>query len=625
MSRSICYCDPNFLTAGENSTLKFVYVTSNEIPAGTKLKFDIHSLGRPTDWEIPQTNLNKKKNLIFAKHPNGKILKATKVKNAISQFEFTIPSKIPISKEFTIILGSSKNIKKNGTRTQTFIQRKRKFTLYIGDKKNGYKEKEIFQIDVRGNIFTKLNILVPSLVSRNRRFEVILRFEDQFGNLTGNASEDTLIELKYQNLRENLNWKLFIPETGFLSIPNLYFNEPGTYHLQFTNLKTKQFYISSPIKCIPNSDLSIFWGSFHSESEKVDGSVNIENCLRHFRDEKGFQFYASSPFDSAEETTNELWKNISQSIHEINEDLRFSLFLGFQWVGSLKEEGVRQLVYLKDHKQLLRKKDLKFNSLKKIYKSLTSKELISIPSFTMSNKTGFNFKEYNQEFERVVEIYNSWGCSECLAKDGNRAPIKGSLAQEDKEGSIQKALYNNCRVGFVAGGLDDRGIYQGFFDSNQKQYSPGLTAIISQNHSKESLFNSLKKRFCYATTGVKIVLNFSIANSPMGSELNTIQKPGLQFNRYISSFIVGTDVIEKVEIIRNNKIFKTFYPKTNDFDFTLNDEDNLSQISIKTKDHKLFTYYYLRVIQKDGHIAWGSPIWIDFLTDLNKKSRAKLK
>jgi hypothetical protein len=24
-----------------------------------------------------------------------------------------------------------------------------------------------------------------------------------------------------------------------------------------------------------------------------------------------------------------------------------------------------------------------------------------------------------------------------------------------------------------------------------------------------------------------------------------------------------------------------------------------------------FSYYYIRVVQEDGHIAWGSPIWID--------------
>ena len=32
-------------------------------------------------------------------------------------------------------------------------------------------------------------------------------------------------------------WKLFIPETGFITLPNLYFNEPGVYKIQLKNLK----------------------------------------------------------------------------------------------------------------------------------------------------------------------------------------------------------------------------------------------------------------------------------------------------------------------------------------------------------------------------------------------------
>jgi len=29
------------------------------------------------------------------------------------------------------------------------------------------------------------------------------------------------------------------------------------------------------------------------------------------------------------------------------------------------------------------------------------------------------------------------------------------------------------------------------------------------------------------------------------------------------------------------------------------------------KEESPFAYYYLRVLQKDGHMAWSSPIWVD--------------
>ena len=114
---------------------------------------------------------------------------------------------------------------KKGNSCQKTVQRKRPFPLYIDTKGKGdYKDPEVFHLDVRGNYLQTLRIIAPSLVSRNKRFDVIVRFEDKYGNLTSNAPEGTLIDLSYEHLRENLNWKLFVPETGFIALPNLYFN-----------------------------------------------------------------------------------------------------------------------------------------------------------------------------------------------------------------------------------------------------------------------------------------------------------------------------------------------------------------------------------------------------------------
>ncbi|KKK58081.1 hypothetical protein LCGC14_3048020, partial [marine sediment metagenome] len=203
------------------------------------------------------------------------------------------------------------------------------------------------------------------------------------------------------------------------------------------------------------------------------------------------QFYATSCFDSEEETPSAAWKTIVSQIAEFNEDERFTAFLGLQWLGTLKEEGLRELIFTKDNKNILRKKDLRSNSLKKIYKTLSSKDLLAIPSFTMGSESVYDFKDFNEEFEKVVEIYNAWGSSEMSSKEGNLRPISGPV-KENPEGSIQKALLSGCRFGFVAGGLDDRGIYSKFFDSNQKQYSQGLSAIIAKDQKFSGILFGLR-------------------------------------------------------------------------------------------------------------------------------------
>lgn len=622
MRRSICYCEPNYALAGEIRTWKFIYTSSVNLPKGTKLKFDLQSKGREIDWQIPSINLKKAGPVIYAQLANGKILSATEVETPesfVPQYEFVLPNSVEAGNSITIVLGPKEGEapkKGNSLRAQTCAQRRRPFLLYIDPSGKGhFDEPEVFTMDIRGGELANIRILTPSFVAKNKRFDVIVRFEDEFGNLTNNAPENTLIELSHEHLRENLNWKLFVPETGFISLPNLYFNEAGVYTIQLVNSSAKQTFRSAPIRCFPDNNRNLFWGLLHGESERFDSTENIESCLRHFRDDKAFNFYGVSPFESQEETSNDTWKSITQNIADFDEDERFTTFLGFQWQGDNKAEGLRLLVFSKENKPILRKKELKNSTLKKIYKNFSPKELISIPCFTMAKGLEYNFDNFDPDFERVVEIYNAWGSSEMTKKEGNPRPIHSTTGiQEVVEGSIQKALQRNCRFGFVAGGLDDRGAYAELYESDQEQYTPGLTAIIAPTHTREALIDALYQRACYATTGERIIVGLYLAGIPMGKEISTADKPGLVINRHLSGYVAGTTNLKTVEIIRNGKVIKTFEPDNYFLEFTYDDLTSLEKVVIPTKDKKPpFAYYYLRVTQEDGHMAWSSPIWVDYI------------
>jgi len=638
MRRSICICEPTHMLAGATGTWKFLYTTANQLPKGTKLRFDLGSQGRSIDWQIPVTNSKEKGNLIWGELPNGKIISADQVvipeDPTNPAFEFQIPIELKTGDVFKIMMGSPDKDPARGNSSQKTVQRRRPFNLQIDPKGKGdYKEQEIFHLDVRGGPLKSLRIITPSLVTRNKRFDVMVRFEDMYGNLTCNAPEGTVIDLSYEHLRENLNWKLFVPETGFIALPSLYFNEPGIYKIQLHNIKTNEYFYSAPIKCIFESPLSLFWGNLHGESKRFDSNTQTESWIRHMRDDCGLQFVATSCFESEEETSNDAWKSISAQIAEFNEDDRFVAMLGFQTQGDVGTEGLRHFIYSKDAKPILRRKDTKNNSLKKIYKTNNPKEIIAVPSFSMGKTTAYNFEDFNPEYEKVAEIYNAWGCSECPAKEKNLKPISGSgknSIAENAEGALCKALNNGCRFGFVAGGYDDRGPYSDLFDANQVQYTPGLTAILAKEHNRTSLVDALQARSCYASTGERIILGFDIAGFGMGCEVDTKTRPGLEFNRYITGYCVGTQPLTEVAIIRNGKVWRQLKPNGDRLDIETEDTDPLSSITLDgTEEKPPFAYYYLRVTQADGHIAWSSPIWIDQNTKtsahLAKKPKKKVK
>ena len=631
MRRSICFAEPAQALAGERNTWKFHYTPAVNLPKGTSLRFDLAAKGRAIDWEIPTTKLSDEDNCIWLDDGHGHKLEAKEVERPdciVPYYDFKLPCEVKAGASIFFCLGSPSAQKKksHGSRAQLTIQRRRPFHLLVDITGKGHwSEPEVFTLDVKGNVLKSIKILAPSLTVKNKRFDIILRFEDEYGNLTNNAPENTLIELSHDNLRESLSWKLFLPETGFLSVPNLYFNEVGVYTIKLKNTLTKEEFFSSPIKCLPDETQHIFWGLLHGESERFDSTESIDSCLRHFRDEKSLNLYATSSPDSSEETSPAVWKLVSQHVQEIHEDERFCIFLGQQWFSDNKEEGLRQFIFNKDDKPILRQKELRSSSLKKIYKSMAAKECISIPLFTMSTTAGCNFEEHDPDFERVVEIYNAWGSSECTKKEHNLFPInspskKGS--QEYKEGSCLSALLNNKRFGFVAGGLDDRGAFSELFEADQNQYTPGLTAILSDTLTRSDIYEALYRRCCYATTGDRIIMNYTIAQQKMGSELKTTDKPGLETIRHIEAYVAGTSLIEVIEIIRNGEVVHEIHPNTNQCDFEWDDLSKLESISLRDpKKEGLFTFYYVRTRLKNGHMAWASPIWIDTVKNQKKNKK----
>ena len=64
--------------------------------------------------------------------------------------------------------------------------------------------------------------------------------------------------------------------------------------------------------------------------------------------------------------------------------------------------------------------------------------------------------------------------------------------------------------------------------------------------------------------------------------------------------IEGTAPVEQVDVVRNNKIVFTNKPGKASVQFRYQDADPAAGES----------YYYVRVQQRDGQMAWSSPMWI---------------
>ncbi len=66
----------------------------------------------------------------------------------------------------------------------------------------------------------------------------------------------------------------------------------------------------------------------------------------------------------------------------------------------------------------------------------------------------------------------------------------------------------------------------------------------------------------------------------------------------------GTAKIAKVHILRNGRILYTGEPGEQEVSFAYTDSDAEARTGTQ--------YYYVRVEQTDGHVAWSSPIWVNY-------------
>ena len=106
----------------------------------------------------------------------------------------------------------------------------------------------------------------------------------------------------------------------------------------------------------------------------------------------------------------------------------------------------------------------------------------------------------------------------------------------------------------------------------------------------------MKKRHVYGSTD-NILADFRCGSNMMGDAFSTSSPPELKVK------LAGTGPFAKVQVIKDNKYVYTAEPKKAEVEFTWKDT---AAKSGKT------SYYYVRGVQQDGEIVWGSPMWVTY-------------
>ena len=173
---------------------------------------------------------------------------------------------------------------------------------------------------------------------------------------------------------------------------------------------------------------------------------------------------------------------------------------------------------------------------------------------------------------------------------------KAQFSTEAEEARINKFLMGGMRAGIVSG-TDTHDSRPG--NPHPEAHVPrpgGLTGVWADQLDRKSIFEALKARRCFATTGHRPVIEFAIGGKPMGSEAAWTGRERLTIDLH------GTARLTSVELVVNGLVKHAFEIASD----RLRVDAPLADVCPVPRGH----YCYLRIKQEDNQQAWTSPIWL---------------
>ncbi len=237
------------------------------------------------------------------------------------------------------------------------------------------------------------------------------------------------------------------------------------------------------------------------------------------------------------------WQNYLQVTEKFHDPGNFVTFFSYEWHALQYGDYV---AYFKDPVE----KMLKPATLEDFRQELLEYRSQGIDCMLIPHhigyKTGYrgiNWETFFEDISPVVEIISMHGCAE---KDDTPIPYLHTMGPLDSRNTMQAGLAAGKHFG-VVGSTDHHSAHPG-------SYGYGRLGVWAEALTREAIWKAIQARRTYALTGDKIELNFAINDHPLGSH------PAYTEDRHISLNVKGGYALERVEILKNNRvIFQKYF------------------------------------------------------------------
>ena len=354
-----------------------------------------------------------------------------------------------------------------------------------------------------------------------------------------------------------------------------------------------------------------YFGQLHSHTQYSDGAGTLTDALRYvenlpasanvqfvaFTDHSNYFDSSSSPnveaalYDASlvkDSDANHSWKTYKDTIAKFNEDNAGSMVAigGFEmtWSGGPGHINTFNTpgIVSRNNKTLNNKTD--DAGMKAYYALLSQAEgASSISQFNHPGTTFGNFKDFNywdpviDSRMYMVEVGNGEGA---IGAGGYYPSYEQYIMALDKGWHLAPTNNQDNHKGKWGNANDARDV------------------ILTDDFSEQGIYEAIRALRMYATEDKNLELTYTVNGLMMGSSITEI--PDKLNVEVTVNDPDASDSIAKVEVVANSgKVAYTW--------------DNAAQLRSGKLSATLdpsYSYYFIRVTQKDGDLAVTSPVWV---------------
>ena len=355
----------------------------------------------------------------------------------------------------------------------------------------------------------------------------------------------------------------------------------------------------------------LYFGQLHSHTQYSDGSGTLDSALSYIRSlpvSANVQFVAftdhSNYFDSKnapnveaalydtslvkDSDASHSWKTYKDTIAQFNEDNAGSMVAigGFEmtWSGGPGHINTFNTpgIVSRNNKTLNNKTD--DAGMKAYYALLSQTEgANSISQFNHPGTTFGNFKDFSywnpviDSRMYMVEVGNGEGQ---IGAGGYYPSYEQYIMALDKGWHLAPTNNQDNHQGKWGNANDARDV------------------ILTDNFTEEGIYDAIRALRMYATEDKNLELGYTVNGLMMGSSIKTVPgKLDIEVSVYDPD---RTDTISKVEVVVNSgKVAHVW-----------DDPAELKNGTLSVTLAPEYSYYFIRVTQKDGDLAVTAPVWV---------------